>query len=101
MKWGTIITALFILMMFTGGREFADSTGYSYPSLIQAKTTEGQVYQYIRENPERFINWLYENYLILDKKIWEEHNLPQGVWDRGLFGGVLYLKRLRKNHTEF
>ena len=70
-----IITALFILMMFAfGGREFADSTGYSYPSLIYVdpRTTEEQFYQYLSENPEWFITWLYENYHILDKKIWEK-----------------------------
>jgi len=67
-----IITVLFILMMFTGGREFADSTGYSYPSLISTGTVEEEFYQYLSENPEWFINWLYEHYHILDKKIWEK-----------------------------
>ena len=72
-----IIAVLFILMMFVfsvGGREFADSTSYSYQSLIctDCGTVEEEFHQYLSENPEWFINWLYEHYHILDKKIWEK-----------------------------
>lgn len=72
-----IIAALFILMMFVfsvGGREFerADSTGYSYPSLIYIDTVEEEFYQYLSENPEWFIEWLYSHYYILDMKNWKK-----------------------------
>ena len=67
-----IIAALFILMMFGGGRELADSTGYSYPSSIQVGKANDKVYQYISENPKRFIDWLYSHYFILDMNVWEK-----------------------------
>jgi len=71
-----IIAALVLLaMMFAlsvGGREFerADSTSYPPHTYINLGTVEDEFYELLRQDPEWFIDWLYENYHILDKKIW-------------------------------
>jgi len=91
-----IIATLFILMMFAfsvGGIE-AERTD----SVTTASDSNIFSLCYHKCCKEKE---LFENYYILEKNVWEEHNLPVGVWDRGLFGGTIYLKRLRENHTEF
>jgi len=77
-----IIAALFVLMMFilTGiGMEFerADTLGYRpflYPNppiIYVEPEAADRVYELIANDPEGFVDWLYEHYYVLDARLWE------------------------------
>ena len=82
-----------LIFLSIAGREFE----------YQDTFEEGMRIQDSLWNEIKAIEYLEDKYYILPKNKWEEHSLDRGNFesDYNIFGGTIYLKRLKPSNLEF